>query len=838
MIFAKSETNGRRVDLLKHTMDVIDQCDSIALTFDLKLEETMILKICAGLHDIGKVLPSFQKTINNTDIPDYTNHVMDLKLPHNYFSIFFINKKKILDLLKNLKQSGNLKLDEEYYLKTILNAVTFHHWRENSIVQIINPIQQLRNIKREDGKMMEDEIKQALDKIEFETDNERIRLVDLIQYDENLSNYIQKNGTLLETGMITPPYLLAFLPERIQDKTSMIDEKTRTNVFYLGSLMRADHYASFCEQEVHLPDYSKSTVETGSLDTEQIIQSLKRKAEEDWKTDLNNTWQYSDFQQVTDRKKVILLAPTGSGKTEFAYLYGSGKKIIFSLPLRAAVNKMYERSIKDFGDQNSVILHSDSQIMIYDSLLKKNNGNDLSNDEITKIRAITNVSRQLGYPIQICTGDQIFPLALKYPGYERLFSVLTHSTMIIDEIQAYDPQAIAVVVSLIQQATIMGTKILLMTATLPDFVKPDLKKAFDVDSLNEITIDKYRQFGDNKKHRITVETKGLDNEQTIKQIRRLKQEGNRVLVIRNKVKNAQSAYQALKTELGNSDNLFLLHSKFTAKDRKAKENEITNTHFTNPKKVGEEGKILISTQIVEASLDIDADYLFTDIAPADSLVQRMGRVYRRYREGDHVPEEPNILIFTGKKNDSALYTGVYPKEIIKTTVEKLKQIQKDKDGVMDEKSKKEAVETVYALKNFEKTDYYKRYKRTLALLNSGYTSDTKREAQRQFRDIVQIPIIPINLKKEVRKKLTQLSGSYLNFRKAIIDPFVVGISPWEVQENDLEAELELKENYTFYYSKKHRYDKDMGLRFFNKGDESKDGSDDEENSEKEPENII
>src|SRR6056297_1605974 len=137
MIFAKSETNGRRVDLLKHTMDVIDQCDSIALTFDLKLEETMILKICAGLHDIGKVLPSFQKTINNTDIPDYTNHVMDLKLPHNYFSIFFINKKKILDLLKNLKQSGNLKLDEEYYLKTILNAVTFHHWRENSIVQII-----------------------------------------------------------------------------------------------------------------------------------------------------------------------------------------------------------------------------------------------------------------------------------------------------------------------------------------------------------------------------------------------------------------------------------------------------------------------------------------------------------------------------------------------------------------------------------------------------------------------------------------------------------------------------------------------------------------------------
>ena len=61
--------------------------------------------------------------------------------------------------------------------------------------------------------------------------------------------------------------------------------------------------------------------------------------------------------------------------------------------------------------------------------------------------------------------------------------------------------------------------------------------------------------------------------------------------------------------------------------------------MANKKERSERPCIVISTQIVEASMDLDADILFTDAAPADSLLQRMGRVYRRYAQQsiNHVP---------------------------------------------------------------------------------------------------------------------------------------------------------------------------------------------------------
>lgn len=103
-------------------------------------------------------------------------------------------------------------------------------------------------------------------------------------------------------------------------------------------------------------------------------------------------------------------------------------------------------------------------------------------------------------------------------------------------------------------------------------------------------------------------------------------------MILNTIKLAKKVFERLKSKLkdqGDDCKIFLLHSEFTFGDRRRKEAEILK-HFGNPKPKDEkEAKILVTTQVVEASLDIDADCLFTEICPLDALIQRMGRVIRR-----------------------------------------------------------------------------------------------------------------------------------------------------------------------------------------------------------------
>jgi len=119
----------------------------------------------------------------------------------------------------------------------------------------------------------------------------------------------------------------------------------------------------------------------------------------------------------------------------------------------------------------------------------------------------------------------------------------------------------------------------------------------------------------------------------------------------------------------------LFHSRFTLEDRRKKELELIGKEFKNPKDETNETtpKILVATQVVEASLDIDADLLFTEIAPMDALVQRMGRVLRRHK--DFIPEEPkepnvNVIVFREGYQSGSKY--VYENELIEKTFAILK----------------------------------------------------------------------------------------------------------------------------------------------------------------------
>ncbi|PMP97163.1 MAG: hypothetical protein C0169_03845 [Thermodesulfobacterium geofontis] len=118
-----------------------------------------------------------------------------------------------------------------------------------------------------------------------------------------------------------------------------------------------------------------------------------------------------------------------------------------------------------------------------------------------------------------------------------------------------------------------------------------------------------------------------------------------------------------------------MHSRFIQTDRNELEEKICGDKgFRNPKPDSEsEGKILVATQVVEASLDIDADILFTEIAPLDALVQRMGRVLRRYGpmiSPDNIPThaDPNVFVWVFKNGIESGNGKVYDRELVRLSL--------------------------------------------------------------------------------------------------------------------------------------------------------------------------
>lgn len=108
--------------------------------------------------------------------------------------------------------------------------------------------------------------------------------------------------------------------------------------------------------------------------------------------------------------------------------------------------------------------------------------------------------------------------------------------------------------------------------------------------------------------------------------------------------------------------------------------------------------IWVTTQIVEASLDIDFDVLFADMCTADSLLQRMGRCYRN-RQQDYCDNEPNVYVYETKEEDGSGYGTVYDKFLYDRSSEFLKKYN---NNIFDENMKLEYIDNVYdteALKN-------------------------------------------------------------------------------------------------------------------------------------------
>ncbi len=450
---------------------------------------------------------------------------------------------------------------------------------------------------------------------------------------------------------------------------------------------------------LHKCDYAASA----GIPVETKYQGDYRKNFQDWldkkKIVLKNCQKEA---KTLSEKSLIFTASTGAGKTEYSMNWINGDKAFYLLGLRTAVNAMYDRFEKIFKD-NVQLLHGEGIYRLLEETEKNNNYAD-NQDIFKKYQQI----KKLSYPITVATADQLIPSVFKFPGFEFYYITASYSKIIIDEIQSFTPESIASIVVFLQEIQKLGGKFLLMTATLPPFVKEEFQDLIDSGQIEDKSY-----FSDIKRHRIKISDETFYGETAENIIKEGIKENKKILIISNTVAEGQNLWEHFKKY-----NPQLFHARFIRADRQEKEEAILDAG-----KAKNKGAFWISTQIVEASLDIDFDLLLTENATIDSLFQRFGRCWRKREYNQKIP---NIYIF--KPKNETITNIIYDKDITEKTWNILKKYD---DQLLKEKDKQDIIEKVFD--NIEETKYYQKYKDYKNLLKLGFKADNLTEAHKFFR---------------------------------------------------------------------------------------------------------
>lgn len=537
------------------------------------------------------------------------------------------------------------------------------------------------------------------------TKKERKLVYQVIYYHHERDNKIHINSELLEE----------IIKEDIEPNIKKIEKELQIEIpklstFYLGMvegqarITEGDElYNEYCLMKglLHRLDHCSSAWITVEDETKEEIADF---VEEFMK---KQNFKENDLQQFAEKnqdKNVIVIGSTGMGKTEGALLWSKNDKTFFTLPLRISINAIYDRIKDTIGYKHVGLLHSTA----LDYLDEKNEEN-----EFNKIQQ----ARNLYEKITTCTIDQIFPFVFKYRGYEKIYATLSYSKVVIDEIQAYSPEIVAVLLKGLQMINNLDGKFMVMTATLPRIYREKLQEMGMKFEYNEF-------IKNTKRHKFELIDKSINEE--IDEIEE-KAKNKKVLIIVNTINKAIELYKALKND--GVEKVNLLHSRFEQEDRSEKERNIKE--FS---KQENESGIWITTQIVEASLDIDFDMLYTEMSTLDSLFQRFGRCYR---SREYRGKEPNVKIYI-KETSGIGY--IYDKEIYQKSIDLLQEYS---GQILEEKTKIDLVDKLYSKEMLQNTDFYKKFSEAFRVLDNIIDYDTsKKNAQKILRNIDNIDVIP------------------------------------------------------------------------------------------------
>ncbi len=353
---------------------------------------------------------------------------------------------------------------------------------------------------------------------------------------------------------------------------------------------------------------------------------------------------------------MVVEAPMGEGKTELAFLASlrlqareHHRGIYIALPTQATGNAMFERALKFLqafaGDAvlDMQLVHGGAQMNQTVARLRDIWG--ASRDESVQSSAwFTQKRRGLLSPYGVGTVDQgLFGVMNVKHHFVRLWG-LANKIVILDEVHAYDTYTTGLIEVLLRWLKSFGCSVVLMSATLPNEKRAALLQAWgvqmdipDVPYPRVVVADDRGVRGETfpARSQEPVHVHGLDEslESLVAQALASLQEGGCGAVILNTVDRAQKLHDLITDRMPPGTVLHVFHARFPADQRQQIEAAVLGTFGAPGGAVSRpERALLIATQVAEQSLDIDFDFLITDLAPVDLLLQRAGRLHRHVRE--------------------------------------------------------------------------------------------------------------------------------------------------------------------------------------------------------------
>lgn len=346
---------------------------------------------------------------------------------------------------------------------------------------------------------------------------------------------------------------------------------------------------------------------------------------------------------------LLLRAPTGSGKTEASLLWALTQldqmraatqgqpRLFYTLPylasINATANRLGERDLADPSLERIGVTHSRAA----DYYLRRAINDDPGTDPLehaSRAVAKANASRLFRELVRVTTPYQLMRAAIAGPVHSSTLLDSANSIFVFDELHAYDTHRLGIILAMMGLWARIGGRIGVISATLPDVLAELAENALGA-PLTEVDPDKEQDWP--LRHRLHLDESHLTSPESIDAITGHLTQGRSVLVVANNVADAQHIYESLKpvaTRLYGDDGAILLHARFRAKDRSRIEERILKRYGTHK---DHQPGLVVATQVVEVTLDLDFDVLHTSAAPLEALIQRFGRVNRVNGRGHPAP---------------------------------------------------------------------------------------------------------------------------------------------------------------------------------------------------------